>query len=196
MKDGQRSQTTPKGYRPVDYLIILAILLIIAAILYPVRAYSGPGFSGSNMQSIWSSAMMYSLDNDDRLPLTRNWPSALRSGPKNSLVKVSNERKTIPEARNMMNTYASGRKVSTQEEPEYIPLFFVGQAGHGNAGTVDHLYEFKERIYLVTLNGDLRVGKKPEAYKLKWIPSQPAPQAANCNLSKREPRSRPKNLKS
>lgn len=171
--------------RVTEVILVLAVLVVIWAMLFPVFAYSGPGFSGATIQNHATSALMYAQDNDDRLPLSKNWPSALKSGTLNSMVKVSNQRKTIYEARNMMNIHTSGRKVSTQEEPEYIPLFFVGQAGHGNAGTVDHLYEFKEKIYLVTLNGDLRVGKKPEAYKLKWIPSQPAPQAADCKLGKR-----------
>lgn len=196
MKNVLQKEIKFKKIRVTEVILVLAILLIIWAMLFPVFAYSGPGFSGSIIQSIWGSAMMYAQDNDDHLPLSKNWPSALKSGPQNSMVKVSNQRKTIYEARNMMNIHTSGLRVSTQEEPEYIPLFFVGQAGNGNAGSVDHLYEFNEKVWLVTLNGDLRVGKKPEAYKLKWIPSQPAPQAADCKLGKRELLSRTKPSKS
>lgn len=82
------SMNSKKAFTLIELLVVIAIIAILAAILFPVFAQARTAAKKtqdlSNLRQIGIAFLMYSTDNDDRLPLT-TFTGGVRT-PKNSWV--------------------------------------------------------------------------------------------------------------
>lgn len=67
--------------RLMEYLVIVAVVAILAAVLFPVYATSSRGGPNtrclSNLKQVTLAQLMYASDHDDRLPLASRWYDAV-----------------------------------------------------------------------------------------------------------------------
>src|SRR4051812_17971231 len=70
-------RTTARGFTLIELLIVIAIIAIIAAILFPVfaraRENARRASCQSNLKQIGLAIMQYTQDNDERLPIGELW---------------------------------------------------------------------------------------------------------------------------
>lgn len=75
-----------KGFTLIELLVVMAIIAILAAILFPVFAKvkekAKQATCESNMRQIGIAFAMYEMDNDDRMPDRRDLKAALPGGYK------------------------------------------------------------------------------------------------------------------
>jgi prepilin-type processing-associated H-X9-DG protein len=107
-----------------------AMVLVIAAILFPVSAGSirpGPRvLCLSNLKQLTLAELIYASDFDDHLPDSQTWMDRLVPYAKNEdLYHCPDVKKTNPHAYGYaMNCELSGKKGSDIAKPEMAPLVF------------------------------------------------------------------------
>jgi prepilin-type N-terminal cleavage/methylation domain-containing protein/prepilin-type processing-associated H-X9-DG protein len=91
MRAGRREQRSEKGFTLVELLVVIALIVIVAALLFPVFAQARESARNtrclSNLRQIAMAVMMYAADHDERLPVdltgVRDAPAAVPCSPWN-----------------------------------------------------------------------------------------------------------------
>jgi hypothetical protein len=156
--------------------VILPCIAIFAAVLFPVfsqaRLAAKRTLSMTNLKQIGISAMMYSVDHNDRFPIAKGWETSLTpfiSDPKvftdpNAPAGFQNKRGYA------MNQAAGSVKTTSIPSPNMSPLFFTATVDEVSAvGGADILrFDDAKRAILCAADGSARQIRPEAVSTLVW----------------------------
>lgn len=134
-----------KKFNFLNVMVVVLLVLFISAILFPVFAQPKRPWRNSSLSRVKQltlSALMYAADQDDHLPLAKNWMDAIYPYTKNKTLFVD---PVLVEPKPNEFGFAyfrplSGLDADEISNPQDIPCVFQSQFLHWNAyGTMQHL---------------------------------------------------------
>jgi prepilin-type processing-associated H-X9-DG protein len=143
----------------------VAVLLVIAAILYPVFARGRNGHPRnqalSNLKQLALGALFYSTDHDERLPMAETWMDVLVPYTKN----IEFHDPSIKDRKPDEHGFAffeplSGVDTRTVLDPDKVPLMFqsvlMGRNAHSDLSTLPAVPRERDRNHVAFVDGHVK----------------------------------------
>ncbi len=157
-KERARASRKVPANRLIELLVVVGILAVLTAILFPVFAKSREkarvSSCNGNMKQIALALEMYARDYDGYLPLAYGWQDLVAPYIQNKQVFECPAR-TTPKPHYALSPYVAGRRIAEIADPDTtVMLYEVGQGGQpifphndgANYGFVDgHVKSFSKR---------------------------------------------------
>lgn len=143
------------GFTLIEILIVLAIIAVLVAILFPVlatvRKKGQQATCQSNLKQIGLAIRQYIQDHDSRYPQMEEWKNAVVTYSKNSQILLC----PSPRIRPSFNGYSSGGFYSNYSYNRYLDAGRRGSILIPNMGGINEAILYKEAHTI--LNSDLDV---------------------------------------
>jgi len=172
VKWGVENNGSPSWLRGICITIGSALLLIGVAlpfVLYPVflgaREASGRTACLSNVNQIAKALQMYAADNDDRLPLARNWADAIHEYHGSTWTcKESNADYAYS-----LNRSLAAKPYSSFNPEKDVVLLFEAEGWRNSVGGIDDVsYRHDEVAAFSFVSGTAKAIRKEHANHLAW----------------------------
>ncbi len=158
----------------VSFLFVIAQLMaILMPALFRVKTQAKTIVSSNNLRQLSMAAMIYSEENDYKLPPSESWPEVLRPYCSNmdALLKSPFD----PDAgwAYAMNANLDGLKLSDIEKPAYVVLFFECRFGSPAGGGRELLPEeprSRRGYQIAFLDGHVECVRQERLDELIWEP--------------------------
>ena len=173
IEDYPRSQRIFPGWRTV-WIVVGFLVVLATGVLYLGREVARIQltiWAKSTGKSVAKATYLYASDNDDVLPLARNWETTIDAYWKEEREVETNAwfwdgRK----ARFAMNGNLSGVSMKTIKDPSVVPLFFLSTLSGPSAVGGEKDVAYNEQGYALVSFSDttVRTIKKEDVERLQW----------------------------
>lgn len=151
------------------------ILLIGFIVIYPIynQEYCGPrDRTLTNIKQLGIAVIIYTVDHDDRYPLSANWAEAVNPYVRNWRTYAC---ETSPSpSRNALNQNIGGTRLAPLDNPSRTVLLFECAFTNlnpiGGASDVDYHHLDGKAAYVVKTDGRVKLHTQEEALALTWTP--------------------------
>jgi hypothetical protein len=178
---GKESPATKDEFRMPslkETVIIIVVILVLAAILYPVFAkapiHGHKPSAFSQTKQIATAMHIYAGDYNDKLPIAGLWQDQIFPYHKNPDLLILEKRTGFsPEASFAMNERVSQFNYLAVRAPWTCPLVFSSRATNPNAsgGPASVAYSEKGFAFLARIDTSTRIAKPEEVANLEWHPT-------------------------